>query len=249
MFLTNQDVVELTEWRRTLHRMPELSGKEANTAREVAAFLSTTKPDRIVTELGGYGVAAIYEGSEPGPSVMLRAELDALPIEELSPIPHRSAIAGTAHLCGHDGHMATLAAVARGLGRQPPRKGRAILLFQPAEEDGSGAAAVLADPRFADITPDFAFALHNMPGIPFGRALLAEGPVIAPPAVCAFGFGENRARVDAGIRDLAGRSRCSPDARIVGARRRQPPERRFCDGDDHARDDRRASVRRRAGTC
>ena len=177
MFLTNQDVVELTEWRRTLHRMPELSGKEANTAREVAAFLSTTKPDRIVTELGGHGVAAIYEGSEPGPSVMLRAELDALPIEELSPIPHRSAIAGTAHLCGHDGHMATLAAVARGLGRQPPRKGRAILLFQPAEEDGSGAAAVLADPRFADITPDFAFALHNMPGIPFGRALLAEGPV------------------------------------------------------------------------
>ena len=93
MFLTNQDVVELTEWRRTLHRMPELSGKEANTAREVVAFLSTTKPDRIVTELGGHGVAAIYEGSEPGPSVMLRAELDALPIEELSahpvPVGHR----------------------------------------------------------------------------------------------------------------------------------------------------------------
>jgi amidohydrolase len=174
MFLTNQDVVELTEWRRTLHRMPELS---ENTAREVMAFLSATKPDRIVTGLGGHGVAAIYEGAEAGPSVMIRAELDGLPIEELSAVPHRSAFAGTAHLCGHDGHMATLAALALGLQRQPPRRGRAILLFQPAEEDGSGAAAVLADPRFAEISPDFAFALHNMPGIPFGRALLAEGPV------------------------------------------------------------------------
>lgn len=177
MFLTNQDVIELTEWRRRLHRMPEVSREEAKTAEEVQEFLKENNPDRIVTGLGGHGVAAVYEGPEPGPTVMVRAELDALPIEEISDAPHRSAIPGKGHLCGHDGHMAILAALARGLGRQRPRRGRAVLLFQPAEEDGSGAAAVVADPKFHEIAPDIAFSLHNMPGIPFGKAALAEGVV------------------------------------------------------------------------
>jgi len=108
---------------------------------------------------------------------MVRAELDGLPIEELTDVPHRSAVPGKGHLCGHDGHMAILAALARGLGRQRPQRGRAVLMFQPAEEDGSGAAAVVADPTFREIAPDLAFALHNMPGIPFGQAALAEGVV------------------------------------------------------------------------
>ena len=177
MFLTNHDLVELTEWRRMLHRMPELSGEEAGTAREVEALLASAGADRIVTGLGGHGVAGIFEGREPGPTVMVRAELDGLPIEELSEAPHRSAVPGKAHLCGHDGHMAILAALARGLGRQRPRRGRAILMFQPAEEDGSGAAAVVADPRFGEIAPDLAFALHNLPGMPFGKAAIIEGPV------------------------------------------------------------------------
>jgi amidohydrolase len=177
MFLTNRDLVELTEWRRKLHRMPELSGEEAQTAREVQALLASTGADRIVAGLGGHGVAGIFEGPEPGPTVMVRAELDGLPIEELSDAPHRSAAPGKAHLCGHDGHMAILAALARGLGRQRPRRGRAILMFQPAEENGSGAAAVVADPRFREIAPDLAFALHNLPGMPFGRAAIIEGPV------------------------------------------------------------------------
>ncbi len=177
MFLTNQDMVELVEFRRRLHRMPELSGEEEQTAREVRAFLAATGPDRIVTGLGGHGVAAVYEGREPGPTVMIRAELDGLPIEEISDSPHRSTVPGKGHLCGHDGHTAILAALARGLGRQRPQRGRAVLLFQPAEEDGSGAAAVLADPRFREIAPDLAFALHNLPGLPLGKAALIEGPV------------------------------------------------------------------------
>jgi len=177
MFLSNQDVIELVEWRRKLHRMPELSREEAETAREVCALLSSTGPDRIITDLGGHGVAAVYEGREPGPTVMFRAELDGLPIEEISDLPHRSAAPGKAHLCGHDGHMAILAALARGLGRERPRRGRAILLFQPAEEDGSGAAAVVADPKFPEIAPDLAFALHNLPGMPLGKVALAEGVV------------------------------------------------------------------------
>ncbi|HZH52121.1 MAG TPA: amidohydrolase [Microvirga sp.] len=177
MFLTNQDMVELTEWRRKLHRMPELPREEARTAQEVHAFLTSTGPNRIITNLGGHGVAAVYEGRDPGPTVMFRTELDGLPIEEVSDAPHRSAVPGKAHLCGHDGHMATIAALARGLGRERPQRGRAVLLFQPAEEDGSGAAAVVADPKFREIAPDFSFALHNLPGLPFGKVALAEGVV------------------------------------------------------------------------
>ena len=177
MFLTDRDVAELTEWRHELHRAPELSGQEAETARKVAAFLAATSADRIETSIGGHGVAAVYQGAEPGPTVMFRAELDGLPIDEISDAPYRSTVPGKGHLCGHDGHMATLAALARGLGRQRPARGRAVLLFQPAEENGAGAAAVLADPKFQSLSPDYAFALHNLPGLPLGHVALDEGPV------------------------------------------------------------------------
>ena len=177
MFLTHQDVIELTEWRRGLHRNPEISGEEAGTARTVQALLASAGADRIVTGLGGHGVAGVFEGGQPGPTVMFRAELDALPIEEISDAPHRSRVPGKAHLCGHDGHMAILAALARGLSRQRPQRGRAVLLFQPAEETGAGAAAVVADPKFREIAPDFVFALHNLPGMKFGKVALIEGPV------------------------------------------------------------------------
>ncbi len=177
MFLTNQDIVELAAWRRALHRAPELSGEETVTARAVTAFLAGTKPDQVITGLGGHGVAVIYQGAAPGPTVMFRAELDALPIIETGTVEYRSQTPGKAHLCGHDGHMASLAALARDLGRQRPRQGRAVLLFQPAEENGAGAAAVISDPRFATIAPDFAFAYHNLPGLKLGEVALAEGPV------------------------------------------------------------------------
>jgi len=177
MILTNEDMVDVVALRRKLHSMPELSREEAQTAQEVRTFLASTKPDWIVAGLGGHGLAAIYEGKEPGPTVMVRSELDGLPIEEISSLPYRSATPGKGHLCGHDGHTAILAGLARALGRRRPQRGRVVLLFQPAEEDGSGAAAVIADPRFREISPDFSFALHNLPGLPFGHVALAEGPV------------------------------------------------------------------------
>lgn len=175
MFLSNSDLVELVAFRRRLHRAPEVSGEEHETAQAVAEFLAPSAPDRIVTGLGGHGVAAIYAGAAPGPSVLVRCELDALPIEEVSESGHRSQVPGKGHLCGHDGHMAIVAALSRGLGRRRPQRGRAILLFQPAEETGAGAAAVIADPRFEEIAPDYAFSLHNMPGLPLGYAALSEG--------------------------------------------------------------------------
>jgi amidohydrolase len=154
-----------------------VSGHEANTAAAVAERLASYAPDRILRGLGGHGIAAVFKGPDPGPTLMLRSELDALPILEASNAPHRSLVDGTAHLCGHDGHSAILALVAARLSRRRPAKGRVVLLFQPAEETGAGAAAVIADPAFADIVPDLALSLHNMPGLPFGEVSLREGPV------------------------------------------------------------------------
>lgn len=176
MSLSNQDIIELTAWRRHLHTMPEVSGEEVETAKEVVRFLSDTRPDAIVEGLGGTGVAVVYDSGRAGPTVMIRAELDGLPIEELGEPDHRSKIPGKGHMCGHDGHMATLAAVGRTFGRERPKNGRAILLFQPAEENGAGAAAVIADGKFEALTPDYSLSLHNMPGIRFGHAWLKDGP-------------------------------------------------------------------------
>lgn len=174
--LTNADIVDLTGFRQFLHRHPELSGQEHWTARQIVAALRPLRPARILTGLGGHGVAAVWDAAKTGPTVMFRAELDALPIEEISEIAHRSTVAGKGHLCGHDGHMTMLLGLARLLSRQPPARGRIVLMFQPAEEDGSGAAAVLADPQFDEIRPDWAFALHNMPGLPLGHVAIASGP-------------------------------------------------------------------------
>ncbi len=176
--LTNAQIVALTEWRHELHRHPELSGHEGQTAARVVDRLQDTHPDQIVTGLGGDGVAATYDSGQPGPHILLRCELDALPIAELGDIPHRSTIPGVAHLCGHDGHMAMLMGMAQMLGHTRPARGKVTLLFQPAEEDGAGAARVVADPRFADLRPTHAFAIHNMPGFPLGHVTLGEGPVM-----------------------------------------------------------------------
>src|SRR5688572_5497147 len=175
--LTNQDIVELTAWRRMLHQYPDVSNEEERTAAEVVSFLSDTKPDRLFTGLGGHGVAAVYESGRAGPTIMFRSELDALPIEERSGVAHSSLVPGKSHMCGHDGHTAILAALGRQFGRQRPARGRVVLMFQPAEETGNGAAGVTNDSRYGEITPDFAFSLHNLPGVPFGEVRLKAGGV------------------------------------------------------------------------
>lgn len=175
--LSNADIIELTEWRRHLHQYPELSGEEEMTANTVIKMLKETHPDRIITNLGGHGVAAIYDSGQEGPRVLLRCELDGLPIEDLADVPHKSKVTGKGHQCGHDGHMAMLAAMARILGRKRPKIGAVILMFQPAEEDGSGARKVVDDPHFNELKPDYSFAIHNMPGLPFGQVNVVAGPM------------------------------------------------------------------------
>jgi amidohydrolase len=177
MELTNQDIADLVAFRRELHRFPEISNEEEATARRVVDFLAGTGPSAVLTGLGGHGVAIVYEGAGPGPTVLFRSELDALPIEELPDIPHRSTVPGKSHMCGHDGHTTILAALARQFGRRPPARGRVVLMFQPAEETGNGAAGVVADPRYENIRPDFAFSLHNVPGTPLGHVRLKPGVV------------------------------------------------------------------------
>ncbi len=173
--LTNSDIAELTAFRRALHRKPEVSGEEVETAKTIAGELKKLRPSDIITGLGGHGVAAVFETGVSGPTVLFRAELDALPIEELSEMSWRSEVPGKGHLCGHDGHMTMLLAFGRLLQRNPPKTGRVVLMFQPAEEDGSGARAVVADQRFAQIAPDWAFAIHNEPGRPFGFVATRPG--------------------------------------------------------------------------
>ncbi len=177
MTLTNRDIEDLVAFRRELHRFPEISNEEAETAGRVVAFLTETGADEVITGLGGHGVAFVYDSGVAGPTVLFRAELDALPIAEISDIPHRSEIAGKGHMCGHDGHTAILAALGRLFGRQRPATGRVVLMFQPAEETGDGAAGVTADPRYGAIRPDFAFSLHNLPGTPLGHVRLKAGVV------------------------------------------------------------------------
>lgn len=176
-FLSAADLRDLTGMRHHLHQFPEISGNERETAAQVAQWLSDLAPDQLVTGLGGTGVAALFQGSAPGPTVMFRCELDALPIHEETDLPYQSKNPGVGHLCGHDGHMAIMLGLARLLSRQAPKQGRVVLLFQPAEEDGSGAKAVIEDPEFAALHPDFSFSLHNFPGVPLGHVLLREGPV------------------------------------------------------------------------
>ncbi|MEL6736900.1 MAG: amidohydrolase, partial [Pseudomonadota bacterium] len=173
--LTNSDLIELTAFRRALHQWPEVSGEEAETARTIIRALESLTPSRIVAGLGGHGVAAVFDSGRSGPTVLFRAELDALPIQEISQQAWVSKVPGKGHLCGHDGHMTTLLALGRLLSRKPVETGRIVLMFQPAEEDGSGARAVVADPAFADIAPDWAFAIHNEPGRPFGTVSTRAG--------------------------------------------------------------------------
>lgn len=173
--LTNADIVELTALRHDLHRHPEVSGAEVQTAARMASLLAACQPDQIIPHLGGHGVAAVWVAADPGLTVMFRCELDALPINESAAHDHLSHSPGTAHLCGHDGHMVTLLGLARLINRAPPTRGRVVLMFQPAEETGAGARAVMRDPAFAALKPDLAFALHNMPGLPFGHARLTDG--------------------------------------------------------------------------
>lgn len=156
--------LKLTALRKELHKYPELSGKESHTAERIVEFAKQFSPDKIITGIGGEGVAIVFEGNEIGKTVLIRCELDALPIQEENEFEYKSQNAGVAHKCGHDGHMSIVSGLIPILSDQKIKKGKVVLLYQPAEETGQGASLILNDEKFNEIIPDYVFALHNLPG-------------------------------------------------------------------------------------
>ncbi|GFZ76690.1 peptidase M20 [Aquaticitalea lipolytica] len=157
---------EILKLRKELHQNPELSGNEINTAKRIKEFILTHNPTKIIENVGGNGLLAIFEFSKNGPTITIRCELDALPIVESNTFSHKSLIEGVSHKCGHDGHMAIVAGLALWIKNQKFKTGKIVFLFQPAEETGKGAFNVLNDERFKNLKSDYIFALHNIPGEP-----------------------------------------------------------------------------------
>ncbi|GGD16404.1 amidohydrolase [Flavobacterium orientale] len=171
----NQRLESLIRFRKELHKNPELSGKEIETAKRIVSFFEQYPPDEMQTNVGGTGIIAVYKGAEEGKSILFRCELDALPIKETNSFEHKSVKNTISHKCGHDGHMAILCGLASELHHQRPEKGNVILLFQPAEENGSGAEKVANDDNFKNYKPDYVFALHNLPGFTKNQIVVKDG--------------------------------------------------------------------------
>ena len=159
----------LESLRHKLNINAELSGQEKNTNKIINKFLEKTNPDVHYKNVGGYGIIAVYKGIEDGRNIMLRTDIDGLNIpmnvcQKAKDESLKSKVnSHYSHRCGHDGHTAILCGLAMRLGKKRPAKGNVILLFQPAEETGEGAKAVINDPQFQDLKIDTAYALHNLP--------------------------------------------------------------------------------------
>jgi len=161
-----KEIQFLTELRHKIHSRPCLSGNEKETAEIIAEVLEKCSPDNLWKNIGGYGMIAQFKGNENGPTILLRCELDALPIKEAVQRPYMSNYDGIAHCCGHDGHMAILSGIARWIDANRKglmEKGSIYLLFQPEEETGAGAEKMARWMKENNITFDYALALHNWP--------------------------------------------------------------------------------------
>ncbi|AOZ68904.1 amidohydrolase [Rhodobacter xanthinilyticus] len=175
---------EITAWRQDFHAHPELMYDLPRTAARVAELLRGFGCDSVTEGVGRSGVVAVIEGAAParpgGPATIgLRADMDALPIEEATGLPYASTVPGRMHACGHDGHTAMLLGAAKYLAETRAFAGRAVLIFQPAEEGGGGGRAMVEDGLIARFGIDEVYALHNWPGLPVGAFAIAPGPVMA----------------------------------------------------------------------
>ena len=172
---------DLTEIRRTLHRNPELGFEEEFTAELVARELARYGVDEIHRGLGKTGVVGVIRGrnDSSGRRIGLRADMDALPLQEHNEFAHRSQRDGRMHACGHDGHTTMLLGAARHLAATRDFDGTAHLIFQPGEEGYGGAQAMVEDGLFERFPCDAVFAAHNWPGLPAGQLAVRAGPVMA----------------------------------------------------------------------
>lgn len=171
---SNLPTFDPIEFRKALHRKPELSEQEKFTSKQIFTQLQEFGLCPI-GQVGGYGIICIVDSGHEGDITLLRADFDALPICEISQHDHVSENNGVMHACGHDGHTASLMSVAEHLSKTPPESGKVVLLFQPAEETGTGAIAMLKDERLTSLQVDNVFAYHNLPGYPINHILIKNG--------------------------------------------------------------------------
>ncbi len=169
--------LDLSAIRRDLHRHPELSMKEHRTAGVVERHLRGfgLKPRR----LAGTGVVADVAGRAPGRTILLRADMDALPVQEVKGRRYGSAVPGVMHACGHDGHTACLLGAAQRFASRPPERGRVRLCFQPGEEGADGARAMVRAGALRSPAPDAAAGLHLWINLPTGKVAVLDGPCMA----------------------------------------------------------------------
>ena len=170
---------DMKDWRQWMHRHPELKFDCHQTAAFVAARLRDFGISEIHEGIATSGIVAIIEGQGAGPTIGLRADMDALPIEETSGVAYASLVPGKMHACGHDGHTTMLLGAARYLAETRRFKGRVALIFQPAEEHGAGAEVMVNEGILDRFAIDQVYALHNGPGIPAGHFHTTPGPLMA----------------------------------------------------------------------
>ena len=175
---------DIQAWRRDIHEHPELLYDVHRTAAFVADRLREFGCDEVVTGLGRTGVVGVIKGRKPANGgdirvIGLRADMDALPIEEHTNLAYASKTPGMMHACGHDGHTAMLLGAARNLAETRNFAGDAVVIFQPAEEGGAGAAAMIKDGLMDRFAIDQVYGMHNGPGIPIGAFAIRPGPIMA----------------------------------------------------------------------
>jgi amidohydrolase len=195
---------EIAEWRHDIHAHPELQYDVHRTAALVADKLKSFGCDDVVTGLGRTGVVGVIRGRKEGARrvVGLRADMDALPIEEETRLPYKSTVPGKMHACGHDGHTAMLLGAAKYLAETRNFAGTAVLIFQPAEEGGAGAKAMVKDGLIDRFGIEQVFGMHNMPSMPVGQFGIRPGPMMASTdeiAIHIEGVGTHAARPHLGV--------------------------------------------------
>jgi hippurate hydrolase len=172
---------EIAAWRRTLHANPEILYEVHETAAFVAEKLRSFGCDEVTTGIGRTGVVGIVRGARPGKGkvIGLRADMDALPMDEVNDLPWKSRNPGKAHTCGHDGHTAILLGAARHLAETRNFAGTAVFIFQPAEEGGNGAEAMIRDGMMERYGVEEVYGLHNHPGLAVGKFATRPGALMA----------------------------------------------------------------------
>ena len=175
---TDSSHASMQSWRQDIHRHPELAFEEQRTAHKVAELLTEFGLE-VHTGVGNTGVVGILKKGNGGKAVGLRADMDALKILEQNNFEYRSVNHGSMHACGHDGHTAMLLGAAQHLARDGEFDGTAVFIFQPAEEHGEGAKAMIADGLFDRFPVDSVYAIHNFPSLAVGKFAVRAGSMMA----------------------------------------------------------------------